>query len=386
MYLIISVIKKLVRKILTFFIIIILGLISLIIIFFNIKKIINTDVIIIQNIRIGFGNIFTSIDLSRKMFSNKRILIIHFFDSARYHNKKIFDFLGQEKIILYTSVHVNFLKKRLGEFEIQNMKKNILQNFLINLTKNLSKKKCRIFNIPELYNLASDKAKKLKLKKYKFKSLEHKWITYYYYLFEKNPILEIDKNQKTLKTLIKSKAKNTICFYKREKGMINSMTKKYKLFYTLIKFFHKKNYQIYLTGEYSNLVKKFYKIKSMVELPEVNKIFNPETNLAMQLVSDYYIGDSGGGSYFGMYKQKPIILGGAYGNSYPKKIKNFEYRFYYKNRDVLKNFDLKRKVNKLLVTQKTMMDPYVAYKNGFSLKEFNDAKVIKYVQKKFKAL
>ena len=35
----------------------------------------------------------------------------------------------------------------------------------------------------------------------------------------------------------------------------------------------------------------------------------------MQLTSNYYIGDYGGGSYFAMFKKKSIILGNGLGNS-----------------------------------------------------------------------
>ena len=43
------------------------------IILFNILKIYTADILIFQNKRIGFGNIFTSIDLARKIFEKKRI-------------------------------------------------------------------------------------------------------------------------------------------------------------------------------------------------------------------------------------------------------------------------------------------------------------------------
>ena len=53
------------------------------IILINIKKIRNANIIINQNLRLGFGNIFSSIDLSTRMFK-KDILFIQFFDESRF--------------------------------------------------------------------------------------------------------------------------------------------------------------------------------------------------------------------------------------------------------------------------------------------------------------
>ena len=94
--------KWILKLIINFSVNIFLCCINLTIIFSKIFLINKADIIIFQNHRIGFGNIFTSIDLARKMFKNKKILFIHFFDSSRFHNKKIFEFLSEEKIILYT--------------------------------------------------------------------------------------------------------------------------------------------------------------------------------------------------------------------------------------------------------------------------------------------
>ena len=103
-------IKKIISNILNCLINITLFNINLIIILFNILKIYTADILIFQNKRIGFGNIFTSIDLARKIFEKKRILFINFYDSSRFHNKKIFDFLCEKKVILYTSI--KFRKSR----------------------------------------------------------------------------------------------------------------------------------------------------------------------------------------------------------------------------------------------------------------------------------
>ena len=90
--------KTFFRKQINTFISFILFLLSIFIIFINLKKIFNKDIIIIQNQRLGFGNTFTSIDLARKIFKNKKILFINFYDSSRFHNPKLFDFLNEEYV------------------------------------------------------------------------------------------------------------------------------------------------------------------------------------------------------------------------------------------------------------------------------------------------
>ena len=68
--------KKQLSLLINFIISLFLFFFNLAIIIFSLKKIYKNDFIIIQNQRIGFGNIFTSIDLARKMLS-KKILFIH---------------------------------------------------------------------------------------------------------------------------------------------------------------------------------------------------------------------------------------------------------------------------------------------------------------------
>ena len=47
------------------------------------------------------------------MFKNKKILFIHFWNNRGIHNKKIFEFLSEEKIILYTSIFIKFRRSDL---------------------------------------------------------------------------------------------------------------------------------------------------------------------------------------------------------------------------------------------------------------------------------
>jgi len=370
------------RFLINIFIKFIFFIINFIILIINSLKILDSEIIIVQNVRIGFGNIFTSIDLSRKIFGNKKILFISFYDSSRHHNKKIYEFLNEKKLIFYTSFYLKFRKSRFGEYENPKIDENILQKFLIQIINYLKNKNCKVLNIPELYYLAAKKAKKLKYKKYNFLSLDHLWLTYYYYLIDKDNTLKINKKNKIINNLTKNASKS-ICFYKREKGVINKVTKNYDLFFKLIKFFFKKKYKIYLTGEYSNLLKVFPQIKKFVELPEKKKRFDQNINLAMQLTSNYYIGDYGGGSYFAMFKKKSIILGNGLGNCFPNHVKTFNYKYYYKNINVETNKRFRRTVNNQIKNYKTPLDPYFAYKLGYKVKNFNHNLVLNYVKKNF---
>ena len=86
--------------------------------------------------------------------------------------------------------------------------------------------------------------------------------------------------------------------------------------------FYKKDFKIYLTGEYTKLIKKFPSIKKMVSLPEYNGSFSKSKNLAMQLViiilEIRVVVVS-----FSMYKKKSLILGVEESNQFINKVKIF---------------------------------------------------------------
>ncbi len=376
-------IKKIISNILNCLINITLFNINLIIILFNILKIYTADILIFQNKRIGFGNIFTSIDLARKIFEKKRILFINFYDSSRFHNKKIFDFLCEKKVILYTSI--KFRKSRFGEYDhyLKKGKKNFFQSILIRIIKFFNKNRSNSFNIPELYSYSEKKNKSLKIKKYNFLSENHQWLTYYYYLVEKKPYIRINKKNKIIEKLIENNKQKSICIYKREKKIKNKITKNYSLFYRIIKILSKKNFQIFLVGEYFDLIKSFPQIKKLVSLPEKNGIYNKDLNLAMQIISDYYIGDTGGGSYFSMYKKKSLIMGNSEGNTFPKRVKVFNYRIFYKNKNIKKNLKIKRFINNQIKINKTALDPDLLYKLNLTIKNEDESKIINYIKKNF---
>ena len=88
------------------------------------------------------------------MFNNK-ILFIHFYYASRFHNKKIFDFLGEKKIILYSSIYLKSRKTRYGEYDQygRNQKENFFQNVLIKVIKFFSDSDCKFYSVIDLYKL-----------------------------------------------------------------------------------------------------------------------------------------------------------------------------------------------------------------------------------------
>ena len=377
--------KTFFRKQINTFISFILFLLSIFIIFINLKKIFNKDIIIIQNQRLGFGNTFTSIDLARKIFKNKKILFINFYDSSRFHNPKLFDFLNEEKIILYMSIYFKKRKSRFGEFDVYPKKnENYFQNILIKIILIIANKRTNSYDILALYQLASNKNKLLKKKKYNFISPYHQWVNYYYHLVEKDRTLKLNKKKIQLKKFIKSKDSKIICFYIREKKLINKVTQNHNLYFKLINFFFKNNYHIFLTGEYINLLKAYPEILKLVKLPEIRGHFDKEKNLAMQLSSNYYIGDAGGGSYFAMYKKKSIILGDHVGNFFPKNVKTFKYNLYKDNLKIQINKKYKKFFNKKIKFYKTSLDPFLLIKLGFHIRSYSQKSVLNYVLNNFK--
>ena len=82
-------------------------------------------------------------------------------------------------------------------------------------------------------------------------------------------------------------------------------------------------------GEYFDLIKSFPQIKKLVSLPEKNGIYNKDLNLAMQIISIITLVIPEG-SYFSMYKKKSLIMGNSEGNTFPERVKVFNYRIFYK--------------------------------------------------------
>ena len=356
------------------------------IILINIKKIRNANIIINQNLRLGFGNIFSSIDLSSRMFK-KDILFIQFFDESRFHNKKIFDFLNLEKIIFHTSIYFKSIDKKFGEYDrydrFSPLKKNIYQNILISLVTLIKKEKCKIINIPELYEIANKKIKKKHMKKYNINFSRMRYLNYWYYLIDKKPFLNLNFSDPIIQKLLKKKGETkSVCIYIREKKYISNETKNYSLYKDAIKYFKKKKFTIFLTGEIENFLKKNKKLINDVNIPIKKSKFDHELNLGMQFISDYFLGDSGGGSWFSMYKKASILVGDPEMFIRPNT-KAFNYRLFFKNKEIKKKSVFYNKIKKEIIASDDVGHPWFLNKLGIQIKQENKNKILRSIKKNF---
>ena len=364
----------------TFFILFFFNLTNILL---NIKKIINADLIINQNMRLGFGNIFMSIDLSQRLFK-KKILFISFFDETRFHNEKIFDFLNAKKIILKTSI---YFKKKFGEYERhdQNItqKENPYQKILSSIINYFKSKKCKLLNIPELYELANKKIKKKHMKKYNLVFSKMRYLNYYYYLIDKKPKLRINFKDPVIKKLLKAKGSTkSVCIYIRKKSYINKYTKNYTLYAKAIKYFNKKKFTIYIVGEIDEFVKKYKKLAKSFNTPIINGKFDKNINLGMQLICDYYLGDSGGGSWFAMYKKASILIGSPEFYVRPNT-KAFNYQLYYKNKKVNRKSYMYKKIKNKIIQNDDVGHPKFLNSLGVKVMPENENKIMKSIKKIF---
>ena len=377
--------KKQLSLLINFIISLFLFFFNLAIIIFSLKKIYKNDFIIIQNQRIGFGNIFTSIDLARKMLS-KKILFIHFYDASRFHNKKIFDFLGEKKIILYSSIYFKSRKVRYGEYDHygKNQKENFFQNFLIKIIKFFSDLNCKFYSIPDLYKLAHKKSSNLNLKKHRISLPSHAWLNYYFSLIDQNSKIKLNKKNSFLSKIINNqKERKTICIYIRNKKFFNEHRKSYKFYFDIINYFNNKKFTIYLVGEFNEFIKFYPKIIKKVNLPiKDNQKINENLSLAFQLTSDYYIGDSGGGAWFAMYKKNSVIIDTPEG-FYMPNVKHFKYQIYWRGKRVSKKSKMYRELCKLMFKYDSFINNVIFHENNFTIKTENHNKIANYIKKKF---
>tara|TARA_B100001057_G_scaffold494394_1_gene590887 strand:- start:971 stop:2101 length:1131 start_codon:yes stop_codon:yes gene_type:complete len=375
--------SKFLRVTINFIVLFFLFFFNLSKIFLYFKKIRSAEIIIFQNQRIGFGNIFTSLDLAQKMFK-KKILFINFFDVTKFHNDKLFMMLNADSIILRTSIYNSLRNSRYGEYDIY-PKKNlkITQHLLIQVIKKLRKKHCLDYDIPSLYKFSEKKSETLKSKKHNILFKSHKWMNYYYHLVDQNPSLKINKKYCLINKLILKQKKKTICIYIRRDGLINEYTKNYEFYEQAIKYFIKKKYTIYLVGEYNDLLKKYPKFKKNIELPETNFKPNKDLSLAMQLVSNYYLGDSGGGSWFAMYKKHSVLIGSSE-KFYMPNVKHFKNKIFFKGKQIYEKSKIYKKLNELMLKNSIFASPSFLYKHNFSIKCEDNLKIMNYIKKNFK--
>lgn len=377
--------RKKISSLINLIINLILFILNLLIIFFSLRKIYKNNITIIQNHRIGFGNIFTSVDLARKIFKNK-ILFIHFYDASRFHNKMIFDFLGEKKIILYSSVYFKSRKTRYGEYDQygRNTKENFFQNILIKVIKFLSDSGCKFYTILDLYNLAKNKFLNLNVKKYYNTLPGQMWLNYYFYLIKKNPKIKINKKNPLLSKIIQSQKKiKTICIYIRNKKSSPKQKKSYSFYFNIINYLNNKNFRVYLVGEYDEFIRQYPKVIDKIKLPiKKNKKKDINLSLAYQLTSDYYLGDQGGGGWFAMYKKHSVIIDGSEGFYLPN-VKIFYYQIYLKGKRIYKKSKVYKDLLGLMKKYDHHINEAIFDKSKFTIQTEDSSIMTNYIKKKF---
>lgn len=360
---------------------------NFVILLLNFPKIFFCDIIIIQNRRVGFGNIFTSIDLSNKLFPKKKILFLLFYEKKKFHNKYIFELLNQNKIIFYFNIVFLKMRMKFGEFEIPKKEKdnfNIFQSFIINIIKTFKKKRM-VMNIEQLYQYAFEISKysKKKTSQLKIPHKSYRWFMHYFDLVKKKKLFPINYNDPLIKKyLLENKKKKTVVIYFREKAFVNSVSQNYKFFLTVINILKAKNFKIFLVGEYLKLIKKFPSITTHVVLPKTDNKYDARLALTYQILSKYFIGHSGGGAWFSMYKKRSVLIGSELCYSRPN-VKNYKYEYFYKNKPINKDQKLKKKIIAKCVENENLGLPKFLYKIGCKMKFLNNKKILSYIIKNF---
>jgi hypothetical protein len=358
-------------SLLNFFIALIFFPKNLFILILSIKKIRKAKIILIQDDRNGFGNIYSSIDLSRYLFNEKEILVISFFEEHRFHNKYIFKIFRCNYIVFKTSIFVKFLNKSFGEFnqkfnyfikkegDLSNnffLKENshflnkkiyfyklLTRKFLIKVIMSLSNIKTKYYTINSLYKYAGEK--------YHGKNNLPKDLAFLKTYFK----LIRPKNRPSFTKNIKNKIfkqinfnfNKSVCLYIRDKNpdKNNNYIPSFKTYISIINFLIKKDFHIYLIGDTENLEKILNKKKLFL----TNIITYKRTNLNKDLFTlfvqtecKFFIGTNGGGGLFSVYFFKSLIFDMfPLGLKFPRTIQI--YQSAYKNDRLLKKDSLEYK-------------------------------------------
>lgn len=381
---------------------------NLAVLIINLKKINNAEVLLIQNERNGYGNIYTSLDLMRLLFPKKKKLCISFMERHRHHNDEVFKIFSFNTVIFKTCL--TFSNIPFGEYFIKNNHYYVLKNkkmkyneikinkklikeyfdtfnflskyrrpiliknfqviFLIFLINLIKKRKSKIFSINQLYDYASKDTKKLKYKITKHKDLL--WMNKYFSYYDKRNKPNYSKDLiKKIKKVINDNGNKKACIYYRGDGHTNENTtiENLESYKKLIKFLLKKNISVYLTGDIKYLIK--YK-----NILNNKKLFvYSKTNMNKYIFDnyikfncDYFFGSSGGGSWPAMYAKKGLLFDTfPLGFRYPN-IKFLEKKIYdTKNKKYISKNNLK---NYYFLSKNELLKQKIIIKN-------NNFKIIK---------
>jgi hypothetical protein len=285
---------------------------NLLIIIFNLNKILKSDVIINFNAG-GFGHQFVLIDLSRYVFKKKKILFINFLQKNR-HNKHLCSFFDILHFNIFSSFTFSFFFKpfSIGETEGSNVKIN---SFLIKFLISFFKK--NFFSTITFYKFFILKYKNSK----NIKRVSNDRHIDIYFNFLKRKKLKIDlstqiqkKTSKFSGKLFELKKKKKICvLYIRLKfgpfsSAVRSASANFNNYIKIIDYLLKRNYFIIITGDFKNL--NIRKKHSKNVFTYKNFTFNKDLfEPYVSLMSDLYISNGlGGGTFYGNYSNKAIGL------------------------------------------------------------------------------
>jgi len=293
---------------------------NVLIVIFNLNKIVKSDVIINFNAG-GFGHQFVLTDLSRYVLKNKKVLFINFLQKKR-HNKYLCSLFNISHFNIFSSLTFSFFSKSfiIGETESSDIKINF---FLIKLLISLFEKD--FFSTVSFYEFVIFKYKNLKNINrvcYWLDQPDRHIDIYFNFLLNKK--LRINHSTQVQKKiyhfsekLFKKKKKIFILYIRLKFGSfdsaIRSASKNFNHYNKIIDFLIKRNYFIIITGDIKNfnLKKKFsndvFTYKNFTSNKDLFEAY-------VSLKSDLYISDGlGGGTFYGIYSKKAIGL-----NFFPK--------------------------------------------------------------------
>jgi putative glycosyltransferase (TIGR04372 family) len=306
-----KVIENFLREVINFFFILFLLPVCLLNFFINYKTIINSDLVIYHK-NGGFGHTFTAQDLIRYIFPDKKIIYLQFYDPSRF-NLHLNEIFSLKVITLPTAIYFNFKEKKIKFGEYEGSFFNIIEKIIVFFLK-------KKMSIHEFYKLIEKKYITYPVKK----TSQHRFVDIYFFLLKKK---KLDLN--FTDNIYNSFKKKKICtIYLRQKYSANDPSSSLRsgdpnprIYFDMINYLIKKNYIIYLVGD--NLFTK-----------EDIKIFNGKVmdyrsfNLNKKyfqiygaLNCDLFISEAGGGSWFGSYAKKSILI-----NCLPYGYKPFNFK------------------------------------------------------------
>ena len=283
----------------------------------------------------GFGHTFIVQDLLRYVWLDKKIVYLQFYDPSR-HNLYLNKIFGHKTIVLPTTIYFKFLNTRIGEYEASFFR--IIEKAILFFIKNK-------LSLEQFYLRIEKEYRNIKIKERHNK----RWINIYFDL--------IRRNKKEINFFFKKLKKKKICtIYLRQKYSENDFSNSVrsgstdpKIYYDMINYLIKKKYIIYLIGDdlFTKENIKYFnsKVFDYRSLNLSKKYFNiyAATNC------DLFISEAGGGSYFGSYAKKSVMI-----NCLPYGYKPFNFRkILYK-----KVFDLN---NKLIPYNEASKKFYLSY-------------------------